>query len=425
MIEIERVILHCDINNCYASIEKLHRPQLRDVPLAVAGDPNARHGIVLAKDNLAKKAGVKTGMALWQAKQVCPGIVFVPPRMDLYIRFSKLAYEIYADYTNQQEAFGIDESWLDVTGSTFKGDGLSIAEEIRLRMKSELGITVSIGVSWNKIFTKYGSDYRKPDAITVINRENYKSIVWEKPVEDLLFVGSATKRKLNFYGIYTIGQLANTNPALLHTWFGKMGYVLAAFARGEDQTPVSQEDYTAPVKSIGNSTTTPRDLVSEEDVKIIVYMLAESVASRLRDHHFKCNVVEIWVRDKDLYSFTRQKKISQPTDLTGEIAKEAMKIFRENYSWHSPIRSIGIRASSLVDASIPVQLDLFSSAQQKEREHKLDVAIDSIRSRFGFYSIQRGIMYQDLLLSKLNAKEDHVVHPHGYFSSGNRTGVMY
>ena len=421
---MNRVILHSDMNNCYASIELLHHPELRGRPLAVGGDSEARHGIVLAKDMIAKKAGVKTGMALWQARQVCPNIVFVPPRMDIYLRFSRLAHQIYADYTDCQEAFGIDESWLDVTHSaSCKGDGLMIAQEISRRMKEELGVTVSIGVSWNKIFAKFGSDYKKPDAITVISPENYQEIVWRQPVEDLLYVGRATKRKLNGYGIMTIRQLAETDPELLHRWLGKMGYVLSMFANGQDQTPVNHEAYDVPIKSIGNSTTTPRDLVNEEDVKIVAYILAESVSARLRENNFKCTVVEISVRDNELYSFTRQQKIKSPTDITGEIAKAAMKLFHENYSWNKPIRSVGVRACNLVNAACPVQLDLFTDERRREKEHKLDLAVDVIRRRFGFDSIQRGLMYQDRLLSKVNAKEDHTVHPHGYFENGNRTGV--
>lgn len=290
---MERVVLHSDMNNYYASIELLHHPELRGRPLVVGGDPEARHGIVLAKDQFAKKAGVKTGMALWQAKQICPEIVFVPPRMGLYLRFSRLVREIYADYTDMQEPFGLDECWLDVSQSgSYKGDGMTIAKEIRNRIKFELGITVSIGVSWNKIFAKLGSDYKKPDAITEISRENYRQIVWPLQVEDLLYVGRATQKKLNLYGIHTIGELARTDPELLHRWFGKMGYVLSVFANGEDQTPVSMEDYHAPIKSIGNSTTTPRDLTTDMDVKIIVYALAESVSARLCENNFKCQVAE-------------------------------------------------------------------------------------------------------------------------------------
>lgn len=421
---MDRVILHSDMNNCYANIELLHHPELRGRPLAVGGDPEARHGIVLAKDQLAKKAGVKTGMALWQARTLCPEIQFVPPHMDLYLRFSRLAHEIYGEYTDCQEAFGVDESWLDVTaGCALKGDGMTIAEEIRNRIKFELGITVSIGVSWNKIFAKLGSDYKKPDALTEISRENYKQIVWPLPVEDLLFVGFATKRKLRDYGILTIGQLAGTDPKMLHCRLGKAAYILNAFAKGEDQTPVSRENTSAPIKSIGNSTTTPRDLVSEADVAIIIYLLAESVSARLRENHFKGDVIEIAVRDKDLYSFTRQHKISMPTNITNEIAVTAMQLFRENYSWKKPIRSIGVRVSDLVLEECPVQMELFISQEQREKQHRMDVAVDAIRQRFGFYAIQRGLMYTDSKLAALNAKEDNIVHPHGYMERGNRTGV--
>lgn len=412
------------MNNCYASIELLHRPELRGKPLAVGGDPEARHGIVLAKDQLAKKAGVKTGMALWQAKQVCPDIVFVPPRMDLYLRFSRLAHEIYGDYTDRQEAFGIDESWLDVTEScSLKGSGEKIAEEISRRIKKELGITVSIGVSWNKIFAKLGSDYKKPDAITVINQENYKNIVWPLPVEDLLFVGRATKKKLNKLGIYTIGALAETDSDILKIHLGKVGMILSYFANGNDNTPVCYQDENAPIKSIGNSTTTPRDLTTETDVSIIVWLLAESVSARLREHHFVGNVVEISVRDKDLFSFTRQKKVPLSTNITSEIATYAMELFRANYNWQKPIRSVGVRVSDLQIDTAPVQLSLFSDQERRERYHRMDQTVDIIRKRFGFYSIQRGIMYQDRKLSALNAKEDNIVHPCGYMQRGNLTGV--
>lgn len=423
---MERVILHSDMNNCYASIELLYRPELRGKPVAVGGDPEARHGIVLAKDQIAKRAGVKTGMALWQARQVCPDIVFVPPRMDLYLKFSRLAHEIYGEYTDKQEAFGIDESWLDVTEScSIKGDGMAVANQISSRIKKELGITVSIGVSWNKIFAKLGSDYKKPDAITEISKENYKEIVWPLKAEELLYVGRATKRKLNQYGIRTIGELATADRKFLHRTLGKMGVVLSVFANGDDQTPVSYEDEHAPIKSIGNSTTTPRDLENETDVSIITYLLAESVSARLRENHFVGDVIEISVRDNELHSFTRQRKISMPTNITSEIGSYAMQIFKENYNWNKPIRSIGVRVADLMTDTVPVQLDLFNNQERRDRQHKMDLAVDEIRRRFGYYSIQRGMMYQDRRLSSVNAKDDHTVHPHGYMERGNRTGVQY
>lgn len=419
-----RTILHSDMNSCYASIELLHRPELRGKPMAVGGDPEARHGIVLAKDQLAKKAGVQTGMALWQARQVCPEIIFVPPDMDKYLRFSRLAHEIYGEYTDQQEAFGIDESWLDVTASaSYKGDGYHIAQEISKRIKFELGITVSIGVSWNKIFAKLGSDYKKPDAITVISRENYDRIVRPLPVGDLLYVGRATERKLRMMNIHTIGELADADPKILKARLGKMGLVLNLFAKGEDQTPVMMEHKEAPIKSIGNSTTTPRDLLNDEDVKIILYVLSESVSERLRQNNFKCNVVEISVRDNGLFSFTRQMKVSKATDVTNEIAIAAMKLFVGHYHWEKPIRSVGVRACNLVDAMLPTQVDLFLDEEKRVRLHKMDLVVDDVRRRFGFDSIQRGMMYQDKGLMHTKSNDNPEIHPHGYFENGNRTGV--
>lgn len=412
-----RVILHSDINCCYAAIEHLHHPELNGKPLAVGGDPESRHGIVLTADYIAKKYGVKTGMALWQAKQLCPEITFVSPRMDLYLRFSRMAHEIYAEYTDLQEAYGIDESWLDVTASAaLKGDGYSIAKEISNRMKSELGITVSIGVSFNKIFAKLGSDYKKPDAITTMYEDEFQTKAWNLPVGDLLYVGRSTKLKLTKLGIHTIGELARTDESILVGMLGKMGSVLWAFANGYDDSPVRRENTHAPIKSVGNSTTTHRDLVNDEDVKIIIYVLAESVAARLRENGFRCRVVEISIRDNELYSFTRQRKIGNATNITEEIAVEAYKLFKENYNWRKPIRSVGVRGADLVNDNYWEQLDLFCDFQMREKHMKMDVAVDDIRRRFGFYSIQRGLMFQDKELSSVNAKEDHTVHPHGYFN---------
>lgn len=411
-----RTILHSDINSCYASIEHLHHPQLSGKPIAVGGDPEARHGIVLTADYMAKKRGVKTGMALWQAKQVCPEITFISPRMDLYLRFSRMAHEIYGEYTDLQEPYGIDESWLDVTASaSLKGDGYKIAEEISNRMKSELGITVSIGVSFNKIFAKLGSDYKKPDAITTMYQDEFKSKAWKLPASDLLYVGRSTNQKLCRLGIKTIGDLAETDESILQSQLGKMGSILWAFANGYDDSPVKVENTRAPIKSVGNSTTTPRDLENDEDVKIVLYILAESVATRLRENGFKCKVVEISVRDNELLSFTRQHKISNATNITKEIAEEAYRIFKENYNWRKPIRSIGVRGADLVNDNYWEQIDLFSSVELREKQEKMDQTVDDIRRRFGFYSVQRGLMYRDRILSAVNAKEDHTVHPHGYF----------
>lgn len=412
----ERTILHSDCNSFYASVEALHRPELRDKPMAVGGDPGARHGIILTANYIAKRCGVKTGMALWQAREVCPGIVLVPPRMDLYIRFSRMAREIYSEYSDLQEPFGLDEAWIDVTDSTMlKGDGLKIAREISNRIRFELGITVSIGVSYNKIFAKLGSDYKKPDAITTMYKNEFRTKAWKLPASDLLYVGRSTTRKLKNLGINTIGDLARTNVDFLQSHLGKMGTILWSFANGYDDSPVRKENTHGEIKSIGNSTTTPRDLENDEDAKIVFYVLSESVATRLRENGFRCRTVEISVRDKDLYSFTRQTKIDNATNITGEIAETAFQLFQSNYKWDKPIRSIGVRACDLVSDNYWEQENLFTNYIKRDKQMALDTAVDDIRRRFGFYSIQRGLMYRDKLLSSVNAKEEHTVHPTGFF----------
>lgn len=428
---MNRTILHSDCNCFYASVELLHHPELRGKPVAVGGDPEERHGIVLTADYTAKRRGVKTGMALWQARQVCPDIIFLPPRMDLYLRFSRMAQEIYAEYTDKREPYGIDESWLDVTDSvSLKGDGYHIAQEISSRMKKELGITVSVGVSFNKIFAKLGSDYKKPDAITTMNKDEYKDKAWPLPVSDLLYVGSATNNKLRGIGIRTIGDLARTEESLLVRKLGKMGSILWAFANGYDESPVKIENTSAPIKSVGNSTTTPKDMETDEDVKIVLYILAESVAARLRENGFRCRTVEISIRDKDLLHFSKQVKLQNASNITREIAEAGYKLYKESYRmpadehelknsrpefYQKPLRSIGIRGTDLVTDYFWEQLDMFMDPQAREKQMKVDAAVDNIRKRFGFYSIQRGLMYQDRILSACDAKSDHTVHPHGYF----------
>ena len=414
---MDRVIIHSDANCFYASVEMLYHPEFAGKPLAVGGDPEARHGIVLTANYIAKKHGVKTGMALWQARQACPDVIFVPPRMDLYLKFSSMLREIYGEYTDKIEPYGCDEAWLDVSDSiSLKGDGRKIADEISARVKKELGITVSEGISWNKIYAKLGSDYKKPDAITEFNRENYKSLIWKLPASDLLYVGRSTNRTLSKYGIHTIGDLACTDPDFLLKTLGKMGLVIHSFANGWDESPVATEGYSAPIKSIGNSTTTPRDLENDLDVQIIFMALAESVSARLRKHGFKCNTVAISIRDNGLYHFSRQMHLREPTDITDEIMKAAMELFCDNYDWSHPIRSLGVRGADLVTADIPVQMSLFMNEEKRAKQEKMDKAVDEIRRRFGYFSIQRAFMYQDRILSKLDAQGSHTVHPVGYFN---------
>ncbi|NLV15591.1 MAG: DNA polymerase IV [Syntrophomonadaceae bacterium] len=409
---MERVILHSDLNNFYASVECLYRPELRNKPVAVGGDPERRHGIVLAKNYLAKATGIKTGEALWQARQKCPGLMIVPPNFPLYLRFSRLTRGIYADYTDQVEPFGLDEAWLDVTGSTHLfGDGPQIADEIRERIKFELGVTVSIGVSFNKIFAKLGSDLKKPDATTVITRDNFRQVVWPLPAEDLLYVGRATKRKLANHGIATIGDIATSSPEFLRTFLGKWGEALWIFANGLDNSPVVRIGDESMVKSVGNSTTTPRDLVNDEDVSRVIYVLSESVAARLREGGLEACTVEIQVRDIELFSFVRRQKQPCPTNLSGEIHDAAMALFRANYSWEKPIRSLGVRGCDLVAADSQ-QPSLFDDVQHAKLK-KVENAVDHLRSRFGHFAVQRACLLNSDL-SNINPKEDHVIHPIGF-----------
>lgn len=412
-----RHILHVDMNAFYASVECQRRPELRKKPVAVCGDPEARHGIVLTANYVAKPKGVKTGMAIWQAKQLCPDLVVLPADMGEYIRISRMAREIYERYTDQIEPFGLDESWLDVTGSTeLFGSAMDIAQEISDRIKFELGITASIGVSDNKITAKLGSDYQKPDAITRIERDNYKDIVYPLPVGDLLYVGPATERKLRSIGIKTIGQLAQSSPDLLEYKLGKMGMILHTFANGLDVSPVQRSDHIRAIKSVGNSATTPRDLVNDDDVRLMLYLLAESVACRMRELASKCTVVEVSVRDSELHWYSRQRKLAVPTCSSAEIAEVAFDLFRRSYLWTQPVRSIGVRGAGLVDGSVGIQTSLFDNDKRRSAWERIDVTVDELRRRYGYMSVRRAITMADPLLGGINPKDDHTVHPIGYFA---------
>ncbi|MDF2634775.1 MAG: polymerase [Pelosinus sp.] len=411
---MRRTILHVDLNNFYASVECLYRPEIRDKPVVVCGDVEARHGIVLAKNYPAKALGVKTGEAIWEAKQKCPGLVTVQADFKKYLRFSRLARKIYLDYTNQIEPFGIDEAWLDVSGTEkIFGTGSDIANQIRQRLQDELGITGSVGVSWNKIFAKLGSDMKKPNATTLITEENFRQSVWPLPVGELLYVGRATRRKLQKRAIYTIGDLANRDISDLKLLLGVWGETLWHFANGFDSAPVKRFGEESLIKSVGNSTTTPRDLVNNQDVKLIIYVLAESVATRLRKHGLKCRTVSISVRGNDLLSFERQGKLPGMTFISGDIAQKAMELFQANYRWDKPIRSLGVRGSDLVTANGQVQLDLFDNS--KLDAETLEFTVDNLHKRFGHYSIQRCSMMLDRKLTGFNPKDDHVIHPISYF----------
>lgn len=411
----QRIILHSDCNSFYASVECLHNPHLRNKPVAVAGDAENRHGIILAKNEIAKKYKVQTGEPIWQAKNKCPELVTVGARFDLYQRFSKMAKAIYADYSNQVENFGLDEAWIDITGNPYQKSGMDIAKEISDRIKYELGITVSIGVSFNKIFAKFGSDYKKPDAITEITKDNYKTIVWNQPAQNLLYVGPATKKKLSSIGIYTIGDIANADPVFLRNILGKWGDLIYSFANGYDSSPVARIDEDNSVKSIGNSTTTPRDLVSNEDVKSVMFVLCDSVCRRMREQGFVARTVAINIRDKELFSFTRQIKLDEYTNITKVIQTNAMDLFYKNYNWRKPIRSIGVSVSDLAPHGINSQISLFDDEKKRLKQEELDKTLDKLKVRFGNYSIRTGNLLVDRRLTDFNPKDDHTIHPVGYF----------
>lgn len=413
---MERIILHSDCNSFYASVECALNPTLKGKAIAVSGNPEKRHGIILTKSEEAKKFGVKTGEPIWQAKQKFPHLITVPPNFQKYIEYSKRAKEIYYSYTDMVESFGLDEAWLDVTGSTkLFGNGVEIAKKISNRIKNELDITVSIGVSYNKIFAKLGSDYKKPDAITYIGKENYKEIVWKLPAEDLLYVGKATKIKLNKLGIFTIGQIANCPINILRSHLGKWGEILHTFANGNDKSVVSLYNQHSSVKSISNSTTTPRDLNSIEDVKIVMSVLADSVARRLREQGLVCNVVGISVRDSKLCSFTRQKHLIASTDITSEILNTAMELIRESYNFKTPVRSVGITACDLVSKANGMQLSIFDDNIKRIKNERLDKATDSLKARYGDYIVMPALMLKDTAISSFNPKAEHTVHPVGFF----------
>lgn len=413
---MERTIFHCDLNNFYASVECLHHPEYRNIPIAVGGDVEKRHGIILAKNMLAKKAGVTTGEALWQAKLKCPDLTLVKPNFSQYLRFSGLVRKIYAEYSDRIESFGIDEVWIDVTEIVGRyASPRALADEIRNRIREEVGITASIGVSFNKVFAKLGSDYKKPDATTVITRENMKEIVFPLPVEDLLYVGRKTTVKMHQLGIYTIGDCARYDVAILRRKFGKWGDYIWTFANGLENSPVLKEGRDPMVKSVGNSTTAPRDLKNLDDVRIVCYVLSESVAARLREAGLRCMTVAVSIRDNDLEGCVRQMKLPCPSDLSDEIAKAAMTLFQANVDFQKPLRSIGVKAADLCVGEVPLQLSIFEDQEKREENLALEKTIDGIRRRFGAQSIQRLRMLEDTLLSGFNPKQEHVIFPESYF----------
>ena len=393
----ERVILHSDLNCFYASVEMMLDPSLKGKAVAVCGSTEDRHGIVLAKSELAKKAGIKTGMVNWEARQLCKDLIVVPPQYDQYLKYSKLTQSIYHRFTDQVEPFGMDECWMDVTGSQgVYGDGMSIAESIRAAVKDELGLTVSIGVSYNKIFAKLGSDMKKPDAITQIRREDFMEKVWPLDASEMIYCGRATTAKLAKYGIRTIGQLAATDPALLKSWFGVNGLALWRYANGTDTSRVCHKDFVSPVKSVGHGITCTADLENEDEVHKVILALSQDIGHRLRVHELSARGVQLYVRGNDLLGAQFQCKLPFTTQLPSEIAASAYQVFRQKYSWGSKVRAVTVRAIDLVPQNTPQQMSIFVDGGRVDKKERLQDAIEQLRDRFGKHAITYGALLGDL-----------------------------
>lgn len=398
---MSRVILHCDCNNFFASVETVRNPAYRNVPMAVCGSEEDRHGIVLAKNELAKRYGIKTAETVYSAKKKCPNLVICEPHHSLYYEYSKCVNEIYARYTDMIEPFGIDESWLDVTASRkLFGDGETIANRIREDVKGELGITVSVGVSYNKIFAKLGSDYKKPDAVTVISEENFRDIVFPLPVGDLLFVGARTEHELSLMGIRTIGALAAASEKLLVMKFGKAGSMMHKYANGLDDSPVSPAGEREDAKSVGSGLTFRHNLTKREEWRVGLEHLSEDVARRLRSLGMKCGTVQVTVKDEYLRTIQRRRAISPDTDISREIAEVAYSILCDEWTEGKPIRMLTVTASNLVRADmVSEQLDMFgdNDVAARDKSKKREETIDKIRQKYGAESIMNGsIMDTDL-----------------------------
>ncbi len=388
-----RVILHADLNNFYASVACLGRPGLREVPMAVCGDPSLRHGVVLAKNMPAKRLGIKTGQALWQARQLCPQLQTVAPDFEEVMRISGLVREIFSRYTSQVQPFGVDEAWLDLSqpGMTI-ARGEHIANHLRHTVREETGLTVSVGVGDSRVFAKLGSDLKKPDAVCVVCTDNRKETIDPLPVNDLLFVGRATAQKLNGIGVYTVGQLACAETGVLKALLGKTGAMLSAFARGDDASCVLSSEEHAKLKSVGNSVTTARDITTCQDARVTLLGLCESVAGRMRRQAVCGRVVQIVMRDHRLHTIQRQRTLDDPTCCSGDLFRAAFGLLEQHWGTRVPLRSLGVSVSQLTPVNGLVQISFLPEDARRQRQEVLERAVDHIRSRYGRLAVQRAVM---------------------------------
>ena len=404
---MERVILHCDLNNFYASVECVLNPILWNKPMAVAGNPRTRHGVVLAKNQPAKLLGIKTGQTIWEAKRLCKNLICLPPNHDLYQKYSQTVKEIYKRYTDKVESFGPDECWLDVTNSQLLfGNGEKIANTLREVVKKETGLTISVGVSFSKYFAKLGSDLKKPDATTIIDKNNYKSVVWPLPADSLIFIGKHTIEKLNKLNIFTIGDLANADENMLSYHFGVLGKKYKLMANGMDNEPVANETKLNKTKSIGNGTTTIRDLTTRDEIETTVLTLAEKVAYRMRSNSLFGKTVTLSLRDATLQFISHSLSFSPPTNNAQTICNKCMQVF--DNCWANKklqIRSVRIAVSNLTCSGNETQLDMFESSKQ-EKNKRLDESLDKIREKYGYYAIRRAKTLDKEYINYFEADEE-------------------
>ncbi len=404
----ERTILHCDLNNFFASVECVLDPSLKGKYVAVCGNQKHRHGIVLAKNTLAKAAGVTTGETIVEARKKCPALVVVSPHYEEYVNYAKKVQKIYKEYTDKVESFGLDECWLDVTNSAnIFGDGKKIADEIRQRVKKDTGMTISVGVSFNKIFAKLGSDLKKPDATTEITRQNFKEIVWKLPVDAMLMIGKRTRTKLAKFNIFTLGELAISDEQLMKYVFGINGVKIKQWAMGNDQSIVMQTETELPIKSVGHSTTTIVDVSDYYTAKQVLWYLSDMVALRLREYGFKANGVQVSIRYNNLEFVTKQKTLPNSTFDGGELAKTGYSLLKE--IWGGPndlaLRLIGISAFNLSVVAQNTQEDFFDN-KNEEKQETLNFTVDKIRKKYGFNSMLKGTLLNNSVMTDKAPIED-------------------
>ena len=385
---MDRTILHIDVNNFFASIEIMLNPNLKGLPVAVCGSENDRHGIVLAKSYEAKKFGVKTAETVWQAKKKCPNLIIVPPQYEEYKKYSKLIQNMYYSYTDQVEPFGLDECWLDVTGSLkLFGNVENIAEEIKERVKKEIGVTVSIGVSFTKTFAKLGSDLKKPDAITYISKENFKNIVWPLVTNEIIGVGKSTFKILEEMNLKTIGELANCDISLLEQKLGKHGRILWKRVNGIDDEIVDANMYIASPKSIGNGKTFRNDLTKINDIRSAFQNLTYEISNKLKKHRLEAKNIQIVIRDNQFNDKQLQCELPTITSSSLIITNTAMDLFKK-YKWNKPIRALTIRAINLIEEGTNDQISLFEEKDEYEKIKKIDKVMFEINNKFGPNSVK-------------------------------------